>query len=408
MRILVVADGRSPITRNWVGDLIETGHDVVLASSFLHEPIEGIQADYSLPICFSRLAGSQTQENSSTKSSTKPSKFRKIIGKYRGVFQQLRYWLGPLTFWHYRRKLKAILSHYDFDLVHVLRIPFEGLFAVPVLTGKKVVVSIWGNDLTLHAPKSAYMRRSTRKVLEQIDGLIVDVNRDIELAREWGYAKDKPVMVALTSGGIDVEKMNRMIAGFEPKKFSLPEGKLVINPRGIRPGYIRNDTFFAAIPKVVKSLEEPVHFLCPSMKGQPEAENWVKKYAIEDVVTLLPYLSQKELWYCFSRAQVMVSPSTHDGTPNSLLESMVMGAVPVVGNIESLREWVVDEENGSLIDPSSVDELAAAIVFQLQNDELREQERVFNQNLVVEKASRLGVRKQREEFYNQILNQPID
>jgi glycosyltransferase involved in cell wall biosynthesis len=407
MRILVIADGRSPITRNWVGDLIHSGHDVVLVSTFPHESISGLKAEYSLPICFSRFAGNQTQGiNTRSVSSNRKSRLRAIIRRYRGLFQQLRYWIGPLSFFHYRRELRKILSRHGFDLVHVLRIPFEGLFAVPVLKDQKVVVSIWGNDLTLHAPKNAYMRRATRRVLARANGLIVDVKRDIDLAYEWGYAKDKPVMVALTSGGIDIEMMHNSIAEYTPENFSIPEGKIVINPRGIRPGYIRNDTFFAAIPLVLASMDEPVHFLCPSMAGQSEAEHWVHLHHVEEAVTLLPFLSQQELWYCFSKSQVMVSPSTHDGTPNSLLESMVMGSIPVVGDIASLREWVVDKKNGYLIDPSSPEKLAAAIITVLKNKEFREDAKAHNLRLVAENASRKSVRQQRDRFYSQILNQP--
>ena len=42
----------------------------------------------------------------------------------------------------------------------------------------------------------------------------------------------------------------------------------------------------------------------------------------------------------FQGARVAVSPSTHDGTPNTLLEAMSCGSFPVAGDIESLREWI--------------------------------------------------------------------
>lgn len=408
MRILVVADGRSPITRSWVEDLVNSGHDVVLVSTFPHGLLPGVEAQYVLPICFSRFAGSQVQNpEAGVRKESSRSVLRGLIRKYRNAFQHLRYWLGPVTFPIYRPRLKKILGQHAFDLVHILRIPFEGLFAMPVMKGLPTVVSIWGNDLTLHAPKNGYMRRNTRKVLERADGLIVDVKRDIALAQQWGYSTRKPVMVALTSGGIDAKAMHSVLEGYSPEGFQLPEGNIVTNPRGIRPGYVRNDTFFAAIPKVLMAMDAPVHFLCPSMAGQPEAEQWVQQYGLEENVLLLPYLSQKDLWYIFSHTQVFVSPSTHDGTPNSLLEAMAMGAIPVVGNIASLQEWVEDGKNGCLIDPSSPEEFAAAIVFVLKNEDLAARMRAFNQSLAEEKASKQSVRTQRDAFYNQILNHPM-
>ena len=408
MKMLVIADGRSPITRGWVGDLVQTGHQVVLVSTFPHQEIEGVVETHTLPICFANFAGSQAEGKTNT--SDRPSsesRLRGLIRKYRGIFQDMRYWLGPLTFPFYRPKLKKILAAHDFDLVHVLRIPFEGLFAVPVLNNQNMIVSIWGNDLTLHAPKNGYMRRATRRVLRRADGLIVDVKRDIALAQKLGYPADHPVLVALTSGGIETERLKTISQTHQPDGFALPDKRLVINPRGIRPGYVRNDTFFAAVPKVIEKLGESVHFICPSMAGQPEAEQWVSEYSLQDAVSLLPFLSQQDLWYCFARSEVMVSPSIHDGTPNSLLESMALGAFPVVGDIASLREWITNGENGFLVDPASPDDLANAILSALRSIELRENAKNTNLRLVEERASRAVVREQREEFYNQIRNHPV-
>lgn len=50
----------------------------------------------------------------------------------------------------------------------------------------------------------------------------------------------------------------------------------------------------------------------------------------------------------FRLSSVAVSPSLHDGTPNTLLEAMDCGCIIVTGDIESVREWINDGENGSL------------------------------------------------------------
>jgi glycosyltransferase involved in cell wall biosynthesis len=52
----------------------------------------------------------------------------------------------------------------------------------------------------------------------------------------------------------------------------------------------------------------------------------------------------------FRGAQIVVSPSIHDGTPNSLLEAMACGCFPVAGDLESIREWITHGQNGLLFD----------------------------------------------------------
>ena len=88
-------------------------------------------------------------------------------------------------------------------------------------------------------------------------------------------------------------------------------------------------------------------------------------------VRLLPYLSQHELWDLFLRSEVSVSVSAHDGTPNSLLEAMACGCFPVVGDIESLREWITPGVNGLLVDPDQPQAVAEAVLLALDLPDLR-------------------------------------
>ena len=266
------------------------------------------------------------------------------------------------------------------------------------------IVSIWGNDLTLHAPKNFWMRHLTEKVLERANGLITDVDRDKKLAVEWGYDPRKPVMVALTSGGIDFEKLDSMKTEKVDSMISqLPtDTVLIVNPRGIRPSYVRNDTFFAAIPKVVEKSKQKVLFICPSMANQPQAISWVEEFGVHDSVKLLPYLSQKQLWQLFAKTTLMISVTEHDGTPNSLLESMSLGAFPIVGDIQSLREWIVDGENGLLVDPGDPEALADAILRALEDEVLLKRSQKVNYQKVMERASSKVIREERDQFYSKI------
>jgi glycosyltransferase involved in cell wall biosynthesis len=105
----------------------------------------------------------------------------------------------------------------------------------------------------------------------------------------------------------------------------------------------------------------------------------------------------------FRQAQVVVSPSTHDGTPNTLLEAMACGCFPVVGDIESLREWITPGKNGFLVDPADPQGLAEAILIGLQNPELRAQAHKQNARLIAERAEYHEVMRQAAEFYRLLI-----
>ncbi|MEJ5313638.1 MULTISPECIES: glycosyltransferase [Anaerolinea] len=399
MHIMLVADGRSPITRRYLNVLLELGFRVTLVSSFPCAPVEGVEGLWVLPVAFGRFAG--TQSGAGLDQPHKANQgARRAVARFRKAFLSMRYWVGPLTLPFYAGHLRRIYGQVRPDVVHALRIPFEGMMASSLPDSARLIVSIWGNDLTLHAQGSLWMKLLTRRVLSRAQGLTADAYRDIRLARTMGFNPSFPSAVFPGAGGIDLQTIERIKrVGSEPRSDPIPAGvPLVINPRGFRPGSVRNDVFFSAIPLVLQRNNR-VAFICPAMAGQPEAEESVRRLGIHRQVVLLPHLPQENLWELFLRATVMVSISQHDGTPNSLLEAMAAGCFPVVGDIESIREWITPGVNGLLVPPDRADQTAEAIVMALENTDLRVKAREINRKLIEERAEVGKVKEQILAFY---------
>jgi glycosyltransferase involved in cell wall biosynthesis len=142
------------------------------------------------------------------------------------------------------------------------------------------------------------------------------------------------------------------------------------------------------------------------MSGDQDAARWVEKLRIMHAVELLPSVSQTELADLFRRSQVMVSPSIHDGTPNSLLEGMACGCFPVAGDLESIREWIGQSENGLLVDATNPQELAGAIIRALEDKNLRRHAAGLNHQLIAERAEYARSMSQVAEFYKRVLAGP--
>jgi len=404
MRILLVADGRSPITFRWIRGLSALQYEVVLVSTFPCEKPPEVETLYVLPLAFSGLAGSQVNQKTA-ESQASTSRLRRSVSRFRSLFQRGRYWFGPLTVRYYASRFRRIVEAEAPDLIHALRIPFEGMLAATAPQGVPVLASIWGNDLTLHAVGSPWMRRWTERVMNRLDGLMADAQRDIRLAQQWGYLADKPSLVVPGSGGIDLDEIARAetsMAGLEKYGVSANQ-PFVVNPRGFRPGSVRNDVFFQSIPLILERHPD-VKFICLAMQGQEEANRWVQQFKIGSQVRLLPYLAQSELWQLFRNAKASVSISTHDGTPNSLLEAMACGCFPIVGDIESLREWITPGVNGLLVEPGKPQDVAEAVILALNNEALRQKAAAENRKIIEERCEVDFVRGQIEVFYDSVLN----
>lgn len=388
MRLLFVADGRSPIALNWIRYFIDLGEAVHLASTYPCQELSGLASLTIIPVAGSELAGEA------------PASVRQGLRRLLpvGLRTAVRRWLGMRTLDKAAQRLDELARAVQPDLVHAMRIPFEGMLAARALQSSGAIpllVSVWGNDFTLHAPSSPRLGALTRETLLRADGLHPDCWRDARLAQEWGYDRQKPVLVAPGNGGIHLDVF------YPADESAIQAPGWVVNPRGIR-SYVRNDVFFQSIPAVLDRLPD-VRFVCPAMAGESQAETWVKSLHLEEKVQLLPKLSRSEMADIFRKAQVVVSPSLHDGTPNTLLEAMACGCFPVVGDIESLREWIRSGENGLLFNPNDPQALAQSVLIALQDRGLRIQARRFNARLIQEKAEYRRVMAQAEEFYRRFV-----
>ncbi len=394
MRLLFVADGRSTTALSWLRHWIEAGHQTHLASTFPCEPPKGLASFHILPVAFGGLAGGKSRN----KAGLTPTKG--FVERFRGSLRLMRYLLGPLSLPIYQGRFRTLVEDIHPDIVHALRIPFEGMLASATPVNIPLVVSIWGNDLTLHARGSRSMAGLTRSTLRRTNGLIADAARDIRLGYEWGFATDRPTLVVPGAGGIrldEIEATSR--SGTLPEE--LQGGPIVVNPRGQRPGSLRQDVFFQSIPLVRKKIPQ-AQFICPQLAGDIESEHWVETLQIGSNTKLWPRLERLQMWALYKKAQIYVSPSIHDGTPNSLLEAMACGCFPVVGNIESMQEWVTPGVNGMLVDATSPHGLAEGIIAGLENPALCVAAKNENARIIAERAEYRRCMAMAEAFYQKI------
>jgi len=384
MRLLFVADGRSPISQNWIRYFAERGDEIYLASTFgcsVDFPLKGLEIT---PVAFS---AAQRPARHPGSASSRTLKLRTAI----------RHYLGPLTIPRASLGLRRYIEKVKPDLIHAMRIPYEGMLAADACTGIPLLVSVWGNDFTLHAPSTSMMRHYTEWTMTVADALHADCRRDIRLGREWGFDAKRPTLVTPGNGGIKTGVFYRPARPVDEP--------VIINPRGFR-AYVRNDVFFQAIPLVLKKVPG-AKFICAAMAGESQAVKWIGQLNISQAVELLPPLPHAQMADVFRRAQVVVSPGVHDGTPNSLLEGIACGCFPVAGDLESIREWITNDENGLLTDANDPQKLADSILEALENKTLRERAAGLNAKLIsgrAEYSHNMGLVK---DFYQTLVTNSL-
>jgi glycosyltransferase involved in cell wall biosynthesis len=394
MKLAFLADARSPIAINWVRWFVEQKHEVHWISSRPADPPLAGLASFRVLSIFPEMPGGV-----------------KVAGGHRILHPAataIRHWLMPLRIGTQAKELGRMVEAIRPDLLHAMRIPQEGMVAARMqkLGGANrpvpLVVSAWGDDFTYHARSSPMMAGLTRETMENTDALHADCGRDIKLAFQWGLRVDTMTLVEPGNGGI------RLDAFFQGKsdssligEFGLPKDAFfIINPRGFR-NVARSDTFFTAIPIVMKDFPK-AHFLALKMAGNGEAEGWIRKLDLQKCVTLLPAVSPEKMPELFRLSPIMVSLTVHDGIPNVLLEAMACGCFPVCGDLKSIREWIEDGKNGSLVSPADPQAVAAAILRAANDSALRKNAAEINRRIIGNRAEWHGVMGKVEKFYHEL------
>jgi glycosyltransferase involved in cell wall biosynthesis len=409
LKICFVADARSPIALNWISHFTKRDHSVHVISTYPGAvgDVPGARL-HAVPLAFSRLG--ESEKAGVRMANGRRSKLKTALAGLRGgvlsgLSLNAHLWVTPFELHRHVPAVRALINQISPDLVHAMRIPFEGILAAKAAPSNvPLVISVWGNDFTLCAANNPLIARQTRLALGRADALHCDCRRDLDLALgAWGFESKKPSVVLPGAGGVQASLFHPgQPASSLRHELNIPDdAPVVFNPRGFR-GYVRNDVFFRAIPGILKEHPNAVS-VCTGMQGNPIAGKWVRRLGIHESVRLLPSVAREKMAELFRLANVAVSASLHDGTPNTLLEAMACGCFPVAGDIESVREWITDGENGLLCDPTDPESLARAIARALGDEEMRNHARELNVQLIAERAEYTKIMQQAEEFYFSIL-----
>ena len=175
---------------------------------------------------------------------------------------------------------------------------------------------------------------------------------------------------------------------------------VIINPRGFR-AYVQNEAFFRAIPLVLQKLTRRRASSARLWQMKPRRSAGLTSWASPAASTCCRRQTRPQMADLFRRARVAVSPTTHDGTPNTLLEAMACGCFPVAGDLEPLREWITPGENGLLVDPTQPQALAQAIIAALDDPALCARARLANLALIAARADYAKSMASAEEFYQE-------
>ncbi|MDP3085865.1 MAG: glycosyltransferase [Rubrivivax sp.] len=250
------------------------------------------------------------------------------------------------------------------------------------------VITAWGSDIYRAGERPAPDRLALQRSLRQADVVTCDSD---DLAREIaGLAGTLRRPVDVLQWGVDVDTfapgppihpIGRQLAGLG--------GPVVFSARNFTPLY-NQDTVVRAFALARRHVPEAVlvmKFHNGLIEERDRIQALANELGIAQAVVIIDSVPYEQMADFYRVAAVTVSIPSSDATPMALLEAMACGSAPVFSDLPSLREWIVDGQNGYLVASSDVDMLALRLVDLLQKPDLRADFARRNRAIVIERGS---------------------
>jgi len=111
-----------------------------------------------------------------------------------------------------------------------------------------------------------------------------------------------------------------------------------------------------------------VGFYSPNLES---VKNKIKKYDLEENVTLLEWLSRESIFNIVKSSQLYISTARYEGLPYAVIEALALKKALVLTNVDGNKDLVDDGQNGYLVDENNVSDFKEKVIELLQNDEKR-------------------------------------
>jgi glycosyltransferase involved in cell wall biosynthesis len=393
MRILFVAMAMSVHTARWVRQLLETGWDIHV---------------------FDLMEGSITPELRGVTAYTfyRPKKLKCNIKElytvwpfFRGAGFARR--LIPHTIWNRLfpsrvDTLQKLILRLKPDILHSMEMQHE---TYPLLEVKKKlggsfkmpwIYSSWGSDLYFYGSQQTHCGR-IKSVLSQCDYYIADCHRDIELAKQLGF-KGQVLGVFPGVGGFETTTMRELML---PGRSS---ARRVIALKGYEGWAGRALVGLRALELCAELIQGyTVEIFSASPKVQRVAHSICRSKGIH--IKIIPQSLSDEVVKLMGRTRLAIGLSISDGTPNSMLEAMIMGAFPIQSGTSCADEWIENGKTGLIVPPEDPEIIAAAISRAVTDDALVDSAAEENMRVATERLDRSVTQPQLIAMYEKVAAQ---
>jgi len=275
----------------------------------------------------------------------------------------------------FAKLVRALATEFPFDVIHAHVALPDGQAGVLLKREyrKPLVITVHGQDFQTTLNREERVRNSLVEVLREADRIITVSTKLKNLVRDQDFYSK----ITVINNGIDEQYIPDSI----PRPLSVRQAASGGWKTGEERGEIR--VLSVSNLKKTKGVDLTIQALATLVSRYPnlqlrvvgdgeERENLerlARELKVERHVTFLGKLPHAAVIEEMAKAEIFCLPSWQEGFGVVYIEAMAQG-VPVIGvKGEGIEDAVIHQENGLLVAPQSVEEVASALDYLLADPE---------------------------------------
>jgi len=297
----------------------------------------------------------------------------------------------------FRSKLLAReIKTFQPDIIHIMETQHSGYLANKALkkiqTSSKIILSIWGSDL-FWFQRFKQHKIKISSVLKMVDLLVMECNRDREIALGLGFDGAFAVNMPAT-GGLNTGLLRER--ALEQPTVT----RKLIAVKGYS-GFVGLGTDALRVIELVESEinEFSVMVYSAGLRTLWQSRGLRKSMGEKLQVIRKHKLSNLEIEEMFLKSRVSLGLSLSDGLPATVKEAMCTGAIPIQTSTSCAGEWFTDGISGHLVNEVDIQGVADALITALRDDSFAHAASELNYQIAEQRFSEAKVREQSRSLY---------
>jgi glycosyltransferase involved in cell wall biosynthesis len=278
--------------------------------------------------------------------------------------------------------VKKVIREFKPDIIHVHQANAYGYIAS--MANKRripMVLTTWGSDVLLLPHRGFIYRYIVNKSLRDADFITADAHYMAKAIHALIGQKE----VTIANFGIEISSI--------PDTYK--KEKIIYSNR-LHQDLYNIDKIIEGCTQFLKENADWSLTVGANGKNTEVLKAQAKEQISENQVSFIGFVTSDINRANYLKSSIYISIPNSDGTAISLLEAMAYGAIPVVSDLPANREWIIDGENGIIVQDGNVDD-AIRRAMHLNGEEVAQR----NAHIIAKRGSKEANRKIFLSLYDQ-------